>query len=434
MKGQKKRPVKARTEWRVRRIMIIALIAVLVCGGIYEIYALNQNPIRVEPALEETVTEKVGTSAFIFRDEQCIHADLTAYSVPFVQDGDRVSGNGVIAANFSDAGSAMRYAQLLELREEYDRLSALATGTEYSSVRVSALMDGASDGLCALLQQTDTGNIADAEAAQNTFLEKETALEIAVDEDVNISAKLSELSKDIRAQEASVGSYQTVTTGLDSSGYFFSKTDGYEDVIPYADAGSLTVSTLEAALQTLPVSSTGGKIVKSFSWYIAAVVDSQTAEKLSHIRGSLRINFPQAGLGEVPVTVYAMRADASGKCAVVFRCIENSSALLQLRKEDIEIIFGKTTGYRVPLSAVRIVTKETGEGDDKTQEQVRGVYVLRGNVVSFRRINPVYAGEDYILSAPYYKEDGSNDSSYLGLYEEIITEGKDLYAGAVVYR
>lgn len=421
-------PARARTQWRVRRVMIAVLVAVLLCGGIYEIYALNHNPVRVQPALEETVVEKVRASAFVFRDEQCIQADLSAYCVPFVQDGERVSGNGVIAASFSDAGSAQQYARLMELREEYARLSALATGTEYSSVRVSALMDGAANGLCDLLAQTDTGNIAYAEKAQNTFLEKETALEMAVGKDINIASTLHDLSASIRAQEASVGSYQTVTTGLESSGYFFSKTDGYEDVLSFADADSLTVSELQAAMMTLPVSSTGGKIVKSFAWYLAAVVDSQTAEKLSHISGSLRINFPQQGLGEVSVTVYSMRADATGKCAVVFRCIDSTDTLLQLRKEEIEIVIGKTTGYRVPLSAVRIIEQDG--------EQVSGVYVLRGNVVSWRKINPVYAGDGYILSAPYYKDKDKKelDTGYIGLYEEIITEGKDLYAGAVVYR
>lgn len=428
-KKQKRRPARARTEWHVRRIILTVLIAALVCGGIYEIYVLNTNPIRVEPAVEETIVDRVRASAFIFRDEQCIQTQLSAYAVPFVQDGERVSANGAIAANFSDAGSARRFAQLLELREEYDRLSALASGTQYGSVRVSALTDDAMNGLCELLEQTDTGNIADAEDVQNTFLEKETALEIAVGENINISATLNDLASAIRAQEASVGSYQTVTTGLDSSGYFFRKTDGFEDVIAYADADSLTVSQVQAALMTLPVSSTGGKIVKSFEWFIATVVDSQTAEKLSHTSGELNIAFPQAGLGKVNVTIHAMRADATGKCAVVFRCIDSTDALLRLRKADIEIELGRTTGYRVPLCAVRVITEESGE-------TVKGVYVLRGNIISFRKINPVYSGDDYILSGVCYKPENNKeiDTSYIGMYEEIIVEGKDLRAGEVVYR
>ena len=48
-----------------------------------------------------------------------------------------------------------------------------------------------------------------------------------------------------------------MTTGVDSSGYFFSRTDGCEDVLSYADADKLTVEQIELALKEKPAQSSG---------------------------------------------------------------------------------------------------------------------------------------------------------------------------------
>ena len=59
----------------------------------------------------------------------------------------------------------------------------------------------------------------------------------------------------------------------------------------------------------------------------------------------------------------------------------------------------------------------------------RGVYVLRGSVVYFRRIEIVYEGSDY-----YLVKDGitDEDTPYLQVNDLIILNGKNMFDGRVL--
>ena len=442
-KEKKKRTADSRARIRLRRILIAVFAAVLIGVTIYEVHTLRQNPIRKTTALEETVYDSVDTEVFVLRDEQTIQADLSGYTVLFVQDGERVESNARIAARFSDAGSAQRYADLVELRAEYDRYAALSSGREYSAMKVESLMQRSAERMCAYLQAADSGNAAEAKKLENDFLGQETALEIATSGNLDLSSRLSELSQKVRAQEATVGEYDAITTGVDSGGYFYSYTDGCEDVLPYEQANTLTVEDLQAALREKPAQAPGSKVIKSHVWYVAAIIDAQTADKLTNKKSAIRISFPKAGVPDVRASVYALNAEPDGKCAAVFRCIEVSESLLRLRKTEAQIVLGEATGFRVPLNAVRMLDMDVYDENGKLvlnedgspkQEKTRCVFVLRGNVVSQRRLNVVYTGEDFLLSAtPDPGEDPSKAGTYVKRYDEIITGGKNLHAGAVIY-
>jgi hypothetical protein len=427
----------------VRRIVVAAIVTSLIVALVYEVGKLRQNPIRTTTAVEETVYDAVETEAFVLRDEQTIQTDLSGYTVLFVQDGERVGSDAQIAARFADSGSAKRYADLVELRAEYERYTALSNGREYSSMKVEALMQKAADKVCAFIDAADSGNIAAAKTFENDFLGQETALEIAVTGDLDLSSKIADLSQKLQAQEATVGDYESVTTGVSSSGYFFSRTDGCEDVLSYADADKLTVEQIELALKEKPAQSSGSKIVKSHVWYVAAILETTTAEKLTVKKSTVRISFPKAGVPDVQASVYALHPQSDGRCAAVFRCIEVSESLLRLRKGDARIIFGEKTGYRIPLNAVRYLDMNTydengkpvvDEKGDNVTAKTRCVFILRGNVVSQRRLYVIYTGEDFLLSGtPDIERDRTLTGNYVDRYDEIITGGKNLHAGAVIY-
>ena len=87
----------------------------------------------------------------------------------------------------------------------------------------------------------------------------------------------------------------------------------------------------------------------------------------------------------------------------------------KLRMADVQIITDEYSGYRISNSAIREVDSQ------------KGVYVLRGNMVQFRKINILYSTEDYSIV-----ENVKDDSSYIRQYDTIITEGVDLYDGKVL--
>jgi hypothetical protein len=84
---------------------------------------------------------------------------------------------------------------------------------------------------------------------------------------------------------------------------------------------------------------------------------------------------------------------------------------------------GALSGYRVPSESLRTVNGE------------RGVYILVGNVVEFRRVTVIGEGRGYYIVATYESdaEEGSvSKTPYLYINDLIITSGNDLYDGKLI--
>ena len=105
--------------------------------------------------------------------------------------------------------------------------------------------------------------------------------------------------------------------------------------------------------------------------------------------------------------------DDPNESIIVLSCDELTYNLVQRRAERVEIILNDHKGIKVPRSAIRF---------DKDNE--KGVYILLGQRIAFKKINPIYECDEYILSQI------TSDSGYVSVYDDIIIEGEissDLY-------
>lgn len=91
--------------------------------------------------------------------------------------------------------------------------------------------------------------------------------------------------------------------------------------------------------------------------------------------------------------------------SLCFHATDLTEALVECQGvQSAELIFDEYQGLKVPRSAIRF------QGDQK------GVYVILGKDVTFKKINVIYEGDDYVLS-----ENTSNED-YLLLYDQILLE------------
>ena len=111
---------------------------------------------------------------------------------------------------------------------------------------------------------------------------------------------------------------------------------------------------------------------------------------------------------------------------IVLHCDYMTSDFVKNRSERVEIIKGEYEGIQVPRSAIRFKELEetstnvlTGE-ETTTKVNYRGVYVMDGETVSFRKLDVIYEGDDYVLSSL------NAGDGYLILYDSIIVEGIDV--------
>ena len=189
--------------------------------------------------------------------------------------------------------------------------------------------------------------------------------------------------------------------------------DGYEQVLTPANMSSLTVSQIQEILKqgnTNAEQNYVGKVLNDFEWYFAVVVDAKDLVKFRE-GASLTVNFPFAGVSDIPFTVYSMKQEGE-QGIVILHCDYVTAGLTGLRGQTAQLNFSTYSGLLVNSKAVRF---ENG---------IQGVYIKQGSQIKFRRLDVLYEGDGFVISRV-----NETDGEFLQSHDEVVVEGRDLYDG-----
>ena len=155
-------------------------------------------------------------------------------------------------------------------------------------------------------------------------------------------------------------------------------------------------------------------------------------------QATVTVDFSDASSNTVPASIYKIvQYNNSDKALVILQCTYMDTTLSEIRQEPVEIGMGSYSGLRVSKKAIHDDYVEKTTYDDKGNEhkeskKVQGVYVLYGSEVQFKEISIVYAGNDYVLCDSSPTDGTLFSGETISLYDQIITEGDDLYDGKVI--
>ncbi len=156
-------------------------------------------------------------------------------------------------------------------------------------------------------------------------------------------------------------------------------------------------------------------MITDYEWYFACKV---SADEVKGIENGDILNVALKDSDKVIEceVVSGATLDLGVKEAVlILRSSEMDSELASMRLENIEIRFNEYTGFKVPSSAIHI--------NDKGEKTV---YALVANQVESRTGKVIYSTKDYVVF-----EYTPEDENSIRLYDQIITQGKDLHDGKV---
>lgn len=207
------------------------------------------------------------------------------------------------------------------------------------------------------------------------------------------------------------------------TGFFYSSVDGYENIFTADRIKDITVEEFHTMLRTEPEDFPAkaiGKIVTDFVWYTA--VETTRDELRYYTEGKdYTLIFPYNNDAELKMNLSKVVApDGGNQVLLIFSCNKIPEDFSFKRMQEIEIVKSSHTGYKIPVSALRQL-------DGKM-----GVYILVGSVVEFRYVDVILECDGYYLVA---ERDTVNDPEYytkLGLYDLVITSGKDLFVGKMI--
>ena len=184
-----------------------------------------------------------------------------------------------------------------------------------------------------------------------------TKREILVGERVDFSASISDIEK--KLANIDVSSCKPIGYITAQKAGFYSKyTDGCENMIDYSKVKNMSLKDfdecLNNALSAKGSTMKGGKIISSFVWYFACVVNAEEVADLKD--GQSAHVIVKSTDKELKCTVVkgADVALSADKTLLILSCNEMDKNISSMRLEDIEIRVKSYTGIKVNRSLIHI--------------------------------------------------------------------------------
>lgn len=383
---------------------------------VYQVVQMNASPYKTEVAFERDVQNTITTKAFAIRDEEYLKAEnANGTVVSIAEDGKRVGSGDAVAVVFQNSESAAAYVRINELEKEIAYYKQLKNRVGVGTNAPSSYNESIDNACVDFIAATRKGINSDFDEALIDLRDSITARQLAVGTQLSVDAKLSSLEAELVTLKGKALGYSTVASP--NPGYYIGSVDGFEHSIIYADVlKNINCETINNLLsyqkQEVPANIMG-KLVDSFDWYFVCTVPYSDSGKLKKDK-KVKVNIPNTAVGSIDCKIAYIGAKEGDYIPLVLKCNIMNRDVANLRIEDIEIITDSFTGIRINNKAIREL------------DGAKGVYVKRGNIIQFKKINIISSSEEYSIVEKV------DDSSFVRQYDTIITEGVDLYDGKVV--
>lgn len=412
----KKRAVVPRTTWMMRIIWMI-LGVFLLTTVISQIVIHFYSPVRTEVVSLYTSSSSVLFKGVYVRNEKLFHYDGSGVVSYTLSDGSKLAKNSVVAKVYATQNDISIQSQIDELNRQIDVLNDAQELVGSDSSQLEAFSNQIYEEHAKLLQYIGSGDFSKAAEMKNGFLNLLCKKQIVKGAETGYSDKIEALRAQVKTLEAQISSAPKDLV-IGETGYFVSVVDGYENTLNYETLSSLTKEDIEKIIET-PVLQTEsdviGKFIDGYQWKFVGIIDDI---KLSGIFAGASVKL-RAGSSPNPLSakIETITKLGDGTSIVIFSSDTLNAEYVDQRVSQFRLLIDENTGIRIPSDAIRF--DESGE---------KGVYVLSGVEVKFRKIDVIYSEDDFVLVA-----DTTSKSGYVSLYDSVVIGGKDLYDGKIIY-
>ena len=406
------------------RIVSILLLVCVTASLFSVIIHMNSDEYKTETAIYAQADDSVSFKAVYVRNEEVINyggAGVVSYAVP---DGGKLGKGSVIAEIYADESQIDIKQQLAELDAQMDIMEKIQNPGTVESAQPANLTALINEMYSSIINSREKGNVRDISADCDELIVLLSTYQIITDEAVNFSKHINDLNMQISQLKS------TETVPLDSivsdrSAYFVRYADGYEDVLSMDKISSITPELINEIEDGNTVGDPGviGKLVSGYEWYAVGVIDNRDVQ--FSIEDEVKLKFQSTSEIINGVITDIRDTQTAGKSIVVVKCSDITYDLVQHRTENIEMIQGEYEGIKVSRKAIRFKDVEETFVDEKTGIKTtqtvncKGVYVKLGEQINFKRLDVIYEGDNYVLSAL------NSGSEYVSLYDDIVVEGVD---------
>lgn len=380
--------------------------------------------VETENAVLQQADLKVELTAYLFRDETVLDSGSVGTNSYLVEDGEKVIRGNEVCVTYSEAADADAQEKIKALKQRIEVLEKSGVGNGYTVSDHKIIDNNISNLVLDIVKGVSSGSYDSAIRTGNDLLIQENRRYALTQTVSDYSMQINSCKTEIAYLESTFTG-EKHTTVATKDGYYYSNVDGYESIFTSNAVNTLTLDNFDTIVSAQPdtalASRSAGKIATSAYWYIACKT-TRSAFGLYTAGSTYTVSFPYSSDIKCDMKLSKVIAQTdTDDIVLIFSTKTIPSSLNFNRKQTVNIIKEQYSGLRVSSSAVRVL------------DGVRGVYVLDGNTVIFKKIDILYDDNGtYLCALPNEDNKAYVSATELSLYDMIIVSGTDLYVGKVL--
>ena len=409
---------------RTAKLLLAILVLFLMLTVINVVVHIFKNDYVTETAVAVSASNAVSFKGVYIRDEQPIEYKGKGVISYAVDDGGRLSAGEIAAYVYNDEKQIRINEKIAEIDAEIAVLNKIQNpGTQEvdQPAYLAGLIENAYKNIIAYKEAGDLEKLRSEKEELVIYL---STMQYVTQEILNFSDKIASLKTERHNLESQqVDPIDAIP--VPNSAYFVSYTDGYENILNFSKAETLTASEIKSVtdINGAKKDSGIGKIINGYTWKIAGVIE----DPRDYFKDGKKIKlyFPSSGntIDAVIEKIRPAETDNQNEKIIIINCTDMSYDFVQHRVETIEIQDEEYKGIRIPREAIIVkemeIEKRNSETDaiEMVKTGVRGVYIKQGEKVTFKLIDEIFQDEDYIVSRV------RPESKYVQLYDDTIVSG-----------
>lgn len=406
---------------KLLRNVVLILMLVVFASIVYNFRAKES---RTESALMSSAADSREIKGVFIRDEQVVTYSGNGVISYSVSDGGKVASGSVIAQVYENDEQIKTNREVQSLTRELDILNKIQNPGTIESAQPANISSDIEETYRNLIYCRDTGDYDTIDSEKDDFLVLLSTYRIVTDSSVDFTPQINDITNSLaQLQKNTVDPIETISS--DRSAYFVSYCDGYEEKLTKESINDITADQIRSIVNTKEEAvNVAGKLIDGYEWYLAGIVNNSKKEYAVGEKIMLRFETSDETFD---AEIIDLRDEGDpAETIIIVSCDQFNYDLVQRRAENVELIKGEYTGLKVPREAIRFRDIEETITDEETKitsnvvTNYKGVWILEGEQKVFKKLDVIYEGSDYVLSAIR-----NDDSSYLALYDDILVDGDD---------
>jgi len=365
---------------------------------------------------EITVEDKLEARCYMLRDEVYITSGVRGVLHYTVDDGERVRKDQTVADVFANESDVSIQQQIRFIDRRIAILEDSAISDGYVTSSIAKMDNDILNTIISVKRYAGDDEYVRAFSFSDHLLTVLNKKRLVTKQEEGYEAEIARLEglKQVLTGQMSQ-SMELVTTPY--SGFFSTDLDGYEMLLTPNIVTHINVDDFFAILENsekVP-DNVIGKIITEYEWKILVLVDKKSAGEFT-VGKRYDLCFPYSNDSRVPSALLDNKIIQTSSDTVLlsFSTLDIPEDFSYMREQTVEIVRSNAKGLRIPKNALRMIDGESG------------VYVLSGSTVRYKKVEILYTSDAFYLVR------GTDAKEPLGIYDDVIVKGKDLYDGKVI--